>query len=165
MKELKEDSGKMKELEDRLPEFYLGQGAVYVIEDQNMILQKDALVPNGPKFAFHQWNMRPTLESNVESFYKITDNGKQLAPMLQEHALIFAISPELVDVDSLAKYQTGKFPPVKFKSQEGKIEVVAGHHRIKVLIKSNMEMLNVKECCMRVLNNVNKGKTNVKIYN
>jgi hypothetical protein len=73
LEELKEDSGKMKELKDRLPEFYLSQEAVYVIEDQNMTLH-----------------------------------------MLQEHALIFAVSPNLVDVSSLAKYWSEQFPTVKF---------------------------------------------------
>jgi hypothetical protein len=79
----------------------------------------------GPKFALHQWNMRPTLDSNVYSFIKMTDNGELLDPMLQKHALIFAVSSSLVDISSLAKCQSGKFPTVKFKSEEGKLEIVA----------------------------------------
>jgi hypothetical protein len=164
MDKLKDSAEKLKELENKLPESYLGQGAVYVIEGQNMTFQNEMLTPNGPEFALHQWNMRPTLESNIDSFFKMTDVRKQLAPMLQENALIFVVSPRLIDVKSLAKYRSGQFPMVKFKSDEGKLNVVAGHHHIKVLVKSNLELLNVKQCCLQFLKNVNKGKTNAQLF-
>jgi hypothetical protein len=163
MDELTETSTEKKKLEDKLPEFYLGQGAVYVIEEQNMLLQNDALIPNGPEFVRHKWNMRPTLQSNIDGFFKMTDNGKLLTPLLQEHALFFAVSPGLVDTNALAKYQSGKFPSVKFTSSEGTLEVVAGHHRMMVLAKSNNELLKLKESHLQILRRSNKGKTSAKI--
>ena len=111
----------------------------------------------------HQWNMWPTLQSNINSFFKMMDNEKMLNPMHQEHALLFAVSPGLVDVNSLAKYQSGEFPFVKFMSNEIKLEVVAGHHCMMVLAKSNQELLKVKEDCLWILMKVNKNKMNAQI--
>ena len=156
MKELMEANTNIKRLENTLPEYYLGQGALYVIEDQHMILHNDALVANGPEFELHKWNTRPTLQANVDAFYKTTNDGKLLEPLKQNHALYLAISPSLVDITTLGKVHSGQFPDVKFRSNEGKIEVVAGHHRMRVLGKRNEEVLRYRWNCEDVIANANK---------
>ena len=146
-----------------LKECYLGQGALYVIEHQHMVMQSGAMVANGPKFELHMWNKRPTTTANVETFYKTTNNGKLLKPLEQEHALVFAISRDLVDATSLAEVKSNKFPDVKFKSNTGKIVVVNGHHRMQVLAKVNEKFLEVKRSCQKIVLNSNKGKGRVDV--
>ena len=156
MRELEDASKDLESLEKQLPGFYLGQGAVYVIEQQHMKIHNDILVPNGPKFTLHAWNACPTMAANVDNFYKATNDGKLLQPMVQEHALFFAVSRDLIDHESLAKAYSNNFPTVKFKSMEGTILVAGGHHRMKVLAKSNQELLQLKEKCSEVINNANQ---------
>lgn len=158
MKELKEAFAATDELEKILPEFYLGQGAVYVIEEQHMVVQHDALVENGPSFTLHPWNARPTRQSNIDAFYKDTNDGKLLDPFNQVHAMVFAVSRSLVDPAALGKVKSGRFPDVVFKSNKGTIEVVAGHHRMKVLAKSNEELLKYKIKCEDIVNTANQAQ-------
>jgi hypothetical protein len=158
LEELREQKEEQKRVQDMLEKCYLGQGALYVVEEQHMVMQDGAMIANGPKFELHKWNKRPTLAANVESFYQTTNNGRLLTPMEQEHALVFAVSRDLVDPSTLAKVKTNHFPDVKFKSGPGNIVVVNGHHRMQVLAKVNEKLLQVKESCLHIVSQSNKGK-------
>lgn len=156
MNELQETSDQLKALQARLPEFYLGQGAVYVLENRNMIFKNQMLVPNGPGFTTHAWNTRQTSPSKVETFYKLTNNGKLLEPMQQEHALYFAVSPSLVNRGCLKPVHSGEFPAVEFNSDVGTVLVAGGHHRIAVLEKTNSDSLQLKTQWSKIIDKPNK---------
>jgi hypothetical protein len=71
-----------------------------------------------------------------------------LTPIEQEHALVFAVSWDLVDLSTLAKVKINHFPDVKFKSGPGNIVVVNGH---QVLAKVNEKLLQVKEPYLHIV--------------
>ena len=139
-----------------LEKCYLGQGALYVVEEQHMVMHDGAMVANGPKFELHKWNKWPTLAANVESFYQTTSHGRFMTPMEQEHALVFAVSQNIVDPSTLAKVKSNQFPDIKFRSGTGSIVVVNGHHCIQVLAKVNEKLLQVKESCLKIVLESNK---------
>jgi dsDNA-specific endonuclease/ATPase MutS2 len=67
LEELREQKKKQQRVQDMLDKCYLRQEALYVVEEQHMVMHGRAIIANGPKFELHKWNKRPTLAVNVES--------------------------------------------------------------------------------------------------
>jgi hypothetical protein len=54
LEELREQKKKQQRVQDMLDKCYLGQEALYVAEEQHMVMHGGAIIANGPKFELHK---------------------------------------------------------------------------------------------------------------
>ncbi len=128
----------------------LGQGQLYVLEKRNRTYTNGSWEFNGPKFKERTWNARPLNKAAVHELAEI--NGGRIYPLIQEYAIVIAVSGDLLAANALAPYNSHKFPRLSFpKNSAGEIHIVNGHHRIEALIYKHKELIDQHQVITKTL--------------
>ncbi|KAF8809458.1 hypothetical protein BYT27DRAFT_7254590 [Phlegmacium glaucopus] len=131
VKLLQEKKKAKEELQKLCQSFIKGQGSIYILEAGNKVKTADGISENGPNYVEHAWNKRSLIKTAVTSFLNSRGGSHCIYPKFQEYAIVLAVSASLIDNNTLAEYQSHKFPPITFKeNNNGNIFIINGHHRI-----------------------------------
>ncbi|KAF8803067.1 hypothetical protein BYT27DRAFT_7214906 [Phlegmacium glaucopus] len=148
-KVLEQNQKHEKDLQTLCESFIKGQGTIYVLEVGNKVQTDDGIQDNDPEYLEHAWNPRTIGKSAVTKFLSSSGGIHRIFPKSQEYAITIAVSPSLLNTNTLATYQSHEFPNINFKvHNNSNIYIFNGHHRIagwKVVHQQLLSQLHTYE--------------------
>ncbi len=134
VREMLEAEKKANEIQKKLPLFRLGQTKISC-SDMGTILKageesQDLYQVTGPVIEKHEFNPRPTLDSNIKRFLDNTNKGVLFKPFDASHLVKILVKGSHVNMASIAPYGGENFPDLAFLyPTEGSFKMGNGHHR------------------------------------
>lgn len=145
-----ETNEKDQEAKDIAESHILGQAKLYILEKRHKAHVNNSLVFSGPTFKERSWNARSLNRAAVQELATI--NGGRIYPLVQQHAIIVAVSETLLEGVNLSSYNSHSFNTVSFKENvAGEIHIINGHHRIEAMILKSKYLLDQYNHCQKLL--------------
>lgn len=128
----------------------VGQAKLYILEKRHKVQVNNSFEFSGPNFTERSWNSRPLSKAAAQELATI--NGGRIYPLIQQHAIIVAISETLLEGVNLSPYNSHIFNTVSFKENAtGEIHIINGHHRIEAMIIKHKYLLDQYNQCQKLL--------------